>query len=154
MSSCGASSKRSSVEPATRMPPRLRAPPERSNCPQHRKKLAGQALSQVLIAGLADVSGVDARARRAAAHRRGHAVDLLERACNDRLDRPVTAVAHPTGDAPLAGLVLDERAKPDTLHASAHDDAPDDRRAHRSSTTANLAGLAPPGAAQRASAFV
>ena len=33
------------------MAPRLRAPPERSNCPQHRKKLAGQALSQVLIAG-------------------------------------------------------------------------------------------------------
>src|SRR5215467_5751904 len=136
------------------MAPRLRAPPERSNCLQHRKKLAGQALSQVLIAGLADVSGFDTRGRRAAAHRRGHTVDLLEGACNDRLDRPVTAVAHPAGDALLAGLVLDERAKSDTLHASAHDDAPDDRCAHRLSTRANLGGPAPPGAAQRASASV
>src|SRR5581483_10496334 len=80
------------------------------------------AQSQIVGRALARIDGVDARRRRTHAARRDHIVDGLRRAGEYRLDRAVTAIAHPALQPAVMRLVLDESAEADALHAPADDD--------------------------------
>ena len=67
-----------------------------------------------------NVDRFDARAGRAAAERRFHAVDGLPIAFQPHFDVAVRPVAHPPVYAFDAGALFGEEPEPDALHASAY----------------------------------
>src|SRR5262249_10659243 len=77
----------------------------------------------------------DARRARAAPRPREQGLHRIGRTLDLHLDGAVGPVAHPTGDAEPAGLLLGRAAEPDALHAAAYDEMRADvrRLCHRAS---------------------
>src|SRR5215470_5562632 len=108
---------------------RGRASPARTNAAPNslRRQLAEVGLAIVARVLLRD--RVHAGERRAVAAALDHRGDGVARADEQRLDRAVTAVAHPAAQGPADRLVAGPGAVADALHAAA--DAHTHRNSHR-----------------------
>ncbi len=98
---------------------------DRSGIRQHREHVARPQQLEIVRAAVVVVKRIDARAEGPAPAGFDRGGDRRRLACEHRLDRAVTAVAHPAAQMTLERLVLDEGAEADALHAPAYRDVAD-----------------------------